>query len=132
MLFGFFSGLIIFFILFVVVLIVFIKTIKLRQTNTLPVIMLGVLMVFTLVVTSIYSIDFYFLKSDQTNSTAGACTLEFVRGNGNSADSTEVKIDNKTYSIRSSRYKDMEDGHYYCDLTYLPITKIVKEISIHK
>lgn len=57
---GFYSGLIVFVRLFFVVLFVWIKTLQLKKQNKVPVIMLGVLMVFTLVVANIYSIDFYY------------------------------------------------------------------------
>ena len=132
MLLGFYSGLVVFILLFIIVFVVFIKTLKLRQQNTLPAIMLGVLLVFTGVISSIYSVDFYFLKSGQTKSTSGACSLEYVTGNGNSMDSTDVTIGDKTYSIKSSRFKEVEDGQYNCTISYLPITKIVTEISLSK
>ncbi|WP_274307212.1 cobalamin biosynthesis protein CobN [Solibacillus daqui] len=130
MLLGFYSGLIVFVLLFFIVLFVWIKTFKLKKQNKMPIIMLGVLMVFTLVVASIYTTDFFYLKTEQTKSTAGACTLEFVSGGGNSLDTTEVIIDNKKYSIKSEHFKDIADGNYFCEITYLPVTKIVTEISI--
>lgn len=80
MLLGYYSGLIVFVLLFFIVLFVWIKTLQSKNQNKMPVIMLGVLMIFTFIVASIYSIDFYYLKTEQTKSTAGACTLEFVRG----------------------------------------------------
>lgn len=132
MLLGYYSGLIVFVLLFFIVLFVWIKTLQSKNQNKMPVIMLGVLMIFTFIVASIYSIDFYYLKTEQTKSTAGACTLEFVRGGGNSIDTTKVTIENKTYSIKSVHYKNIADGTYYCEITYLPVTKIVTEISIKK
>lgn len=132
MLVGYYSGLIVFVLLFFIVLFVWIKTLQSKNQNKVPVIMLGVLMVFTFIVSSIYSIDFYYLKTEQTKSTVGACTLEFVRWSGNSIDTTKVTIENKTYSIKSERFKNIADGIYYCEITYLPVTKIVTEISIKK
>ena len=132
MLLGFYSGLIVFVLLFFIVLFVWIKTLQLKKQNKVPVIMLGVLMVFTLVVASIYTTDFFYLKTEQTKSTAGDCTLEFVSGGGNSIDTTEVMIAKKTYSIKSEHFKDIANGNYYCEISYLPVTKIVTEISIQK
>lgn len=39
-------------------------------------------------------------------------------------------IEDKVYNIKSSTYKDFPDGRYHCELTYLPISKIVTDIEI--
>ena len=131
MLLGFYSGLVVFGILFLIVLFVFIKTFQLKKQNKLPVVMLGILMIFTFVVTSIYSLDFYSLKTGQAKSVVGACSLEFISGGGRSLDTTNVTIDHETYTIKSERFKDIADGQYECALTYLPVTKIVTDITIY-
>ena len=132
MLLGFYSGLIVFVILFFVSSFFFIKEVKKKSFTTSPIsiIMLAVLLIFTLTISVIYSYDFVKLQTDETKTTSGVCHMKFVNGHGNSIDTTEIKIDDKIYSIKSDQYNSLPDGTYFCEITYLPITKIVAEIII--
>ncbi|WP_339176179.1 cobalamin biosynthesis protein CobN [Solibacillus sp. FSL R5-0691] len=132
MLIGFYSALIIFTLLFIIAAFFFIRQFVNKKVSpyNLNTIMLGVLSLFMLIVSGIYSYDFYHLQTGDQKTAGGSCEITFVNGHGRSIDTTEVTIENKVYNIKSSTYKDFPDGHYQCELTFLPITKIVTQIDI--
>ncbi|MGN7476246.1 cobalamin biosynthesis protein CobN [Solibacillus silvestris] len=132
MLLGFYSGLIIFALLLIIVTVFFIREFwkKEKSAYSANTFMLGVLMLFMLILSSFYTYDFYHLHFGNIKSAEGVCDIKFVNGGGKSIDTTEVAIDNKLYSIKASTYKHLPDGRYNCDLAYLPITKIISEIDI--
>lgn len=134
MLIGFYSALIIFTLLFMIAAFFFIRQFVNKKTSffNMNTFMLGLLMLFMLVVSSIYGFDFYHLQMGNQKSAEGVCEINFVNGHGKSIDTTEIMIKDTIYSIKSSTYKDLPNGSYYCELAYLPITKIVAEIDIHK
>ena len=74
MLLGFYSGLIVFVILFFVSSFFFIKEVKKKSFTTSPIsiIMLAVLLIFTLTISVIYSYDFVKLQTDETKTTRGS------------------------------------------------------------
>lgn len=132
MLTGFYSALIIFTLLFIIAAFFFIREFVKKKVSpfNLNTIMLGVLTLFMLIVSGIYSYDFYHLQTSDQKTAGGICEITFVNGHGRSIDTTEVIIEDKVYNIKSSTYKDFPDGRYHCELTYLPISKIVTQIDI--
>ena len=132
MLTGFYSALILFTLLFIITAFFFIRQFVNKQVSpsNLNTIMLGVLTLFMLIVSGIYSYDFFHLQTGDQRTAGGICEITFVNGHGRSIDTTEVMIEDKVYNIKSSTYKDFPDGRYHCELTYLPISKIVTDIEI--
>ena len=132
MLIGFYSALIIFTLLFMIAAILFIRQFVNKKASpyNMNTFMLGALMLFMLVVSSIYGFDFYHLQMGNQKTAEGVCDINFVKGHGRSIDTTEIMIEDKLYNIKSGTYKDLPDGRYYCNLAYLPISKIVSEIDI--
>lgn len=132
MLIGFYSALIIFTLLFIIAAFFFIRQFVNKKSSpyNMNTFMLGVLTLFMLVVSGIYGYDFYHLQTGIQKTAEGICEISFVNGHGKSIDTTEVMIEDKVYNIKSSTYKDLPDGRYNCELTYLPISKIVTQIDI--
>ncbi len=85
---------------------------------------LGVLALFSLIIVSVYSYDLYQYKFTEGRQVAGQCNLEFIRG-GRSIDITEVTVNEQIYVVKSSRFKDVKDGLYECEFSYMPLTKTV-------
>lgn len=132
MLIGFYSALIIFTLLFIIAAFFLIRAFVNKKVSpyNLNTIMLGVLTLFMLIVSGIYSYDFYRLQTGDQKTAGGICEITFVNGHGKSIDTTEVIIENKLYTIKSDTFKNLPDGRYYCVLTHLPISKIVTDIDI--
>lgn len=129
---GFYSALIIFTLLFIIAAFFFIRQFvnKKSSPHNMNTFMLGVLTLFMLIVTGIYGYDFYHLQAGNQKFAEGICEINFVNGHGRSIDTTEVKIEDNLYNIKSGTYKDLPDGRYNCELSYLPISKIVTQIDI--
>lgn len=132
MLIGFYSALIIFTLLFIIAAFFFIRQFVNKQVSpyNINTFMLGVLTLFMLIVSGIYSYDFYHLQTGDQKTAGGICEITFLNGHGRSIDTTEVMIEDKVYNIKSNTYKDFPDGRYYCELKFLPISKIVTDIDI--
>lgn len=128
MLFAFYITLITFTLIAIVTASYWLYIIANKKSTIVHNLLLITLLAFCSIIVAIFGYDFIQLQLGHTLSDAGQCETNFIRG-GTSVDTTEVKLNGRTYTIKSDLFKDLQDGLYECEITYLPITKNIVEVD---
>lgn len=115
-------------ILFICLINIFIIA-KKKQLYTVNTVLLTTLALFSITIVTVCSYDFY-AKLTSEHIAAGQCEFTYKKG-GNTIDTTEIIIDDTRYTIKSDFFKKIDDGIYSCEIHYLPLTKLVYELTIH-
>ena len=97
-----------------------------KKSTVLTNIMLLTLLAFCSIIIAIFSYDFIQLKRGHTVLSEGQCETAYIRG-GTSVDTTEIKLNDQLYVVKSNEYADLPDHTYYCEIESLPLTKYVIE-----
>lgn len=127
MLLAFYATLITFAVLAIITAIYWFYLIAQKKTTIGYNLLLITLLAFCSIIVAVFGYDFIQHQRGNTLLEAGECSTTYIRG-GKSVDTTEVKLNGETYTIKSDKFKDLPDGTYRCEVAYLPITKYISEV----